>query len=52
LLRDLSYLNLEIAQMVVSNQDGESLPDWFLVEIFRDLPRLVSRDKKNNKSVA
>ncbi len=35
---------LEMAQMVVSGQDEtEKLPDWFMVEIVRDLPRLVEK---------
>ena len=30
--------------MVVANQgDGEALPGWFMVEIVRDLPRLVEK---------
>ena len=42
LLKDLSSISLEIAQMVVANSDdGKTLPDWFLVRIVRDLPRLV-----------
>lgn len=42
LIKELSAINFEIAQMVIST-DGESkLPDWFLVEIVRDLPRLVN----------
>jgi len=46
LLKDLSVLSLEIAQMVVSEDDeGKALPSWFLVEVVRDLPRLV--DKKD-----
>jgi hypothetical protein len=32
-----------MAQMVVARQDGEGLPDWLLLEIVRDLPRLVER---------
>jgi hypothetical protein len=45
LIRDLSQISLEMAQMVVADGDGESLPGWFMVEIVRDLPRLV--EKKN-----
>jgi hypothetical protein len=46
LIRDLSQISLEMAQMVVVEGDGgESLPAWFMVEIVRDLPRLV--EKKN-----
>lgn len=44
LIKELASVNYEIAQMVVSSCEGESLPDWFLVEIIRDLPRIV-RDK-------
>lgn len=45
LLKDLANISLEMAQMTVSS-DGDSeesgmLPDWFLVEIVRDLPRLA-----------
>ena len=43
-LVELATISLEIAQMVVGEtDDGESLPDWFLVEIARDLPRLAAR---------
>jgi hypothetical protein len=51
LIRDLSQINLEMAQMVVADgaasgeAGGEALPAWFMVEIVRDLPRLV--EKKN-----
>lgn len=43
LIKDLASISFEMAQMVVSRQDGEGLPDWLLVEIVRDLPRLVER---------
>lgn len=44
LLKELAAISLEMAQMVVSKQgEGEALPDWFVVEIVRDLPRLVER---------
>lgn len=42
MIKELSTINFEIAQMVVSVAEGEVLPDWFMVEIVRDLPRLVS----------
>lgn len=42
LIKELSQINYEIAQMVVSADEGEVLPDWFMVEIVRDLPRLVN----------
>lgn len=41
LLKELALINYEIAQMVVSAEEGKTLPDWFMVEIVRDLPRLV-----------
>jgi hypothetical protein len=43
LLKDLAAFSLEIAQMVVSDGQGESLPHWLMVEIVRDLPRLAAR---------
>ena len=41
LLKELASISLEMAQMVVSDGEGESLPNWLLIEIVRDLPRLV-----------
>jgi MoxR-like ATPase len=51
LLKDLANISLEMAQMVVIKDDeNQALPDWFLVEIVRDLPRLIEKtDKKNGK---
>jgi hypothetical protein len=46
LIRDLSLISLEIAQMTIADQEGEDqLPTWFLSEVVRDLPRLAM--KKN-----
>ncbi len=43
-LTELASISLEIAQMVVGEaDDGTAMPDWFLVEIARDLPRLAAR---------
>ena len=44
LIRELSQISFEIAQAVVSSDGAEALPDWFLMEIVRDLPRLVNRE--------
>lgn len=44
LIKELSLINHEIAQMVVSADEGEVLPEWFMVEIVRDLPRLVKSE--------
>jgi MoxR-like ATPase len=43
LMKDLASISLEMAQMVVAEQDGEVLPGWFMAEIVRDLPRLVEK---------
>lgn len=43
LLKELAAISFEMAQLVVARQDGESLPDWLLVEVVRDLPRLVEK---------
>lgn len=44
LVRDLAGISLEMAQMVVSEQDdGNALPGCFVLELIRDLPRLVER---------
>jgi dynein-related subfamily AAA family protein len=44
LIKDLAAISLEMAQMVVADQgEGETLPSWFMVEVVRDLPRLVEK---------
>jgi hypothetical protein len=43
LLKDLAEISFEIAQIVVASDEQDSLPDWFVVEIVRDLPRLVEK---------
>ena len=44
LLKELSSISLEIAQMVVSeSENGDALPSWLMVEIVRDLPRLIQK---------
>jgi hypothetical protein len=36
-----------MAQLVVAADDnGETLPSWFMVEVVRDLPRLVVKKKE------
>lgn len=42
-ITELADLSLEIARMAVTPEDGKELPDWFVVELFRDLPRLADR---------
>lgn len=44
LLKELAAINLEVAQMAVATIDEQpALPSWFMVEVVRDLPRLVER---------
>lgn len=46
LIKELSSISLELAQLVISNQGQEkknSLPGWFVVEIARELPRLMEK---------
>ena len=38
--------------MVVSDDDGKILPEWFMIEIIRDLPRLVSQEKNKDGKTA
>lgn len=46
LIRDLSSINHELAQMIVSADGDEILPEWFMLEIVRDLPRLTHFESK------
>ena len=44
LIIQLARISLEMAQLVVTDdENGKALPNWFLMEISRDLPRLLSR---------
>ena len=43
LIKQLATINMEIAQTVVSEEDGKSLPEWFLIEVVRDLPTLIAK---------
>ena len=46
LIRDLAQISLEVAQMTVSGDEGKGhLPEWFLVDLVRDLPRLMAKSK-------
>ncbi len=42
-LKSLAAISLEIAQVMVAREEGVALPDWFMVEVVRDLPRLIER---------
>lgn len=43
LIKGLAQISLEIAQVAVAEGEGQSLPAWFMVEVVRDLPRLVDK---------
>jgi len=43
MIKDLASLSLEIAQITVASEGDELLPDWFVIEIIRDLPRLAAK---------
>ncbi|MCR4740937.1 MAG: AAA family ATPase [Lachnospiraceae bacterium] len=45
LLKELAKINYELARLVVSADDGKILPEWFMIEIVRDLPRLAAQGK-------
>ncbi|HEU0200238.1 MAG TPA: MoxR family ATPase [Burkholderiaceae bacterium] len=46
LIKDLAQISLEMAQIAVGTDNEQApLPQWFLIEIVRDLPRLL--DKKH-----
>ena len=49
LIKELSQISLEMAQMVVAEHDGEGLPGWLMVEIVRDLPRLVEKKHEEKR---
>ena len=43
LIKDLAEINLELAQLLIGDDEtsNKRLPDWFMLEIVRDLPRLA-----------
>lgn len=45
LIKELAEINLELAQVLIGEDDtsGRKLPDWFMLEIVRDLPRLAAQ---------
>lgn len=46
MLKDLAQISLEMAQVVVAEDGGQTLPAWYMIEVVRDLPRLVERQAK------
>lgn len=51
MIKELSVINFELAQMTVAAGENESLPDWFMMEVIRDLPRLIKSETGNRKAV-
>ena len=43
LLVELTAISPEIAQMVVSGEEEQDLPNWFLVELVLEIPALTKR---------
>jgi hypothetical protein len=44
LVVQLSRISMEMAQLVVAeDESGTALPDWFMLQLVRDLPRLVAK---------
>ena len=43
LLIELAEISLEIAQMAITPEDGTDLPNWFVVEAAKDIPRLLRK---------
>lgn len=46
MLLDLCDISVEMAIVMVAEETGDNprrLPDWFLVEVVRELPRLAQR---------
>lgn len=47
-IRKLCYIDAEYAQIIISgSDDGEQLPKWFLLEITRELPKLMAQKNEN-----
>ena len=44
LIKELAEINLELAQVLIGDDEtsNKRLPDWFMLEIVRDLPRLAA----------
>ena len=45
LLIELAEISLEIAQMAITPEDGTDLPNWFVVEVAKDIPNLLKKRK-------
>ncbi len=48
-MKKLSYIDSEYSQILITPSDtGEQLPKWFLLEITRELPKLIAQSKNEN----
>lgn len=43
LLIELAQISLEVAQMAITPENGDTLPGWFVVEAAKDIPALVGK---------
>lgn len=43
LLIELAQISLELAQMAITPENGDTLPGWFVVEAAKDIPALVGK---------
>lgn len=44
MMRELAAISMEMAKLVVVEENNQRLPTWFLAELVRDLPRLASKE--------
>jgi hypothetical protein len=50
LIVQLSRISMEMAQLVVAeDEQAKALPDWFMLQLVRDLPRLVAKREGNTR---
>lgn len=45
LIKQLAQINAEMAQMIIEKDENQQLPSWFLIDIIRDIPRLIGNEK-------
>lgn len=46
IIKEIALVNYEIAQLIVVGEEEDALPEWFMLEIIRDLPRLIQNNEK------
>ena len=50
LIKDLTLINGEMAQMAIAEDEEQRLPDWFVMDLIKALPRLALKNR-NKKAV-